>query len=233
MTSQRSMSVFSAVCKNFHLLRLTTSTGIKPNIKSVSSVVRCDKRNKTDISFNIPKYTNSNPATSLNKITSPSFKLSAVINNTEYVCPTSKSNVNVVILDRNIVERQYDCPTSIQTVQDIIAPHVNKINVTTPPPNTNDTTGKFARNIMKIRRRKMNKHLLKKFRKANLFKLRIQTQQLKKKKERIFAAHLATYTKAAKDFDAEEFIKSELELARRGGFYVDVLGNRNLKSDKV
>ncbi|ESO99407.1 hypothetical protein LOTGIDRAFT_78989, partial [Lottia gigantea] len=75
---------------------------------------------------------------------------------------------------------------------------------------------------VKIRRRKMNKHKLKKCRKRQVHKRRTDRIMKEKKKEMRFQEKLASIAQWADDFNAQEFVDNELKLARRGGFSVDV-----------
>ena len=69
----------------------------------------------------------------------------------------------------------------------------------------------------------MKRHLLKKFRKRMAFTLRKIKRARRKKKEAVFQARLATIKDWGDSFDARAWVQEELDKARKGGFYVNVL----------
>ncbi|CAI9727496.1 Hypothetical predicted protein [Octopus vulgaris] len=81
-----------------------------------------------------------------------------------------------------------------------------------------------AKNILKIRRRKMNRHRLKKLRKRMRFVRRKELHKRRKKKEKLFQAKLQAKIQTGIDFDAEEFVQDKLALARKGGYKIDIFG---------
>ncbi|XP_071109704.1 uncharacterized protein [Haliotis cracherodii] len=142
----------------------------------------------------------------------------------EYICPSrlGLTQPAVAILDQSISKQGVlDCPTLPQALRDIIAPE-GEVKVVYDP-HSHKAPVKEAKHILKIRRRKMNRHLLKKFRKRMLFTLRKQRKDLRRKKVKIFREELRMITKSGEDFDAMAHVRSELEIARRGGFYIEIL----------
>ncbi|GAB1603399.1 aurora kinase A-interacting protein-like isoform X1 [Argonauta hians] len=81
-----------------------------------------------------------------------------------------------------------------------------------------------AKNILKIRRRKMNRHRLKKLRKRMRFVRRKELHRRRKKKEKILQEQLQAKIQTGIDFDAEEFVQDKLALARKGGYKIDIFG---------
>ncbi|XP_067659651.1 uncharacterized protein [Haliotis asinina] len=151
-------------------------------------------------------------------------KLQNMTQEKEYICPSrlGLTQPAVAILDQSISRQGVlDCPTLPQALRDIIVPE-GEVKVIYDP-NSHNAPVKEAKHIIKIRRRKMNRHLLKKFRKRMLFTLRKQRKDLRKKKEKIFREELHMIRKKGEDFDAMAHVQSELEKARRGGFYIEIL----------
>ncbi|XP_046547117.1 uncharacterized protein LOC124257160 [Haliotis rubra] len=152
------------------------------------------------------------------------YKLQTMTQDKEYICPSrlGLTQPAVAILDQSISKQGVlDCPTLPQALRDVLVPE-GEVKVIYDP-NSHNAPIKEAKHIIKIRRRKMNRHLLKKFRKRMLFSLRKQRKDLRKKKEKIFREELRMITKKGEDFDAMAHVQSELEIARRGGFYIEIL----------
>lgn len=72
----------------------------------------------------------------------------------------------------------------------------------------------------------MNRHLLKKFRKRMKFTLRKQRLQSRRKKEKAFRLVLDKFRIQSDAFDAEQHIKDQLVLAKKGGYKVDIFNTR-------
>ena len=150
----------------------------------------------------------------------------------EYVCPSNTNTSSTIIVDQAVSQNVVvDCPTLPQTFHDISLPELRITEITDPVPHSKDNVDKTppakeARQIIKIRRRKMNRHLLKKFKKRMEFTLRKQKLLMKKKKEAVFQARLDTIKKSGVEFDALQFVQKELEKARKGGFQIDVFGSK-------
>lgn len=85
---------------------------------------------------------------------------------------------------------------------------------------------KEARQILKIRRKKMKRHLLKKYRKRMFFLLRKQRRERKQKKEAVFQAKLDEIQQWGESFCAREYVLEELKKARQGGFYINILDRK-------
>lgn len=137
-----------------------------------------------------------------------------------YISPPASGHIipTGTILDRSL-NRIYDCPTS--TERDIEAPsEISSITPKEDPEYNNEI--KQAKRIMKTRRRKMNRHKLKKYRKKYKFKIRKLKVLRQKRKDAVFQNKLQARMQSAHDFDALVFIKQEIEQAKRGGYKVDI-----------
>lgn len=80
----------------------------------------------------------------------------------------------------------------------------------------------LAKNILKIRRKKMNRHHLKKLRKRMKFVFRRRLHRKMKLKEAKIQEEFRAIMKRAEDFEPRDFVQKNLELARKGGFHIDI-----------
>lgn len=145
----------------------------------------------------------------------------------EYICPSIQSSMlpRAIILDiANSVVGFYDCPNVLERYSEFITPPHKNVTKNTPP--HGKAQEKQAQNLLKIRRRKMNRHLLKKFRKRMKFTLRKQRLQSRRKKEKAFRLVLDKFRIQSDAFDAEQHIKDQLVLAKKGGYKVDIFNTR-------
>lgn len=145
----------------------------------------------------------------------------------EYVCPSEKLSTlpSLVILEQLPHPAPYDLPQTPNIVSLIIDPASISAEISEPvAPNAN--TPKEARQIMKIRRKKMKRHLLKKYRKRMVFTLRKIKKQKRKKKEAMFQAQLAKIKESGDVFSAMDWVQDHLDKARKGGFHINVLEKR-------
>lgn len=144
-----------------------------------------------------------------------------------YICPSEKltTTPQLIILEELRNTAFYDLPQNPNLTSLIIDPEKcpEKSEIIEPAVSINHP--KEAREIMKIRRRKMNRHLLKKFRKRMRFTLRKIKREKKKKKELAFQARLAGIREWGQNFSALSWVQEELDKARKGGFYINVLAN--------
>ncbi|XP_076472314.1 uncharacterized protein LOC143301803 isoform X2 [Babylonia areolata] len=145
----------------------------------------------------------------------------------EYVCPSEKSSAlpELVILEQlPLTTPSYDLPQTSAIVSHIIDPASNSSAEISEPTSSETTNApKEARMIMKIRRKKMKRHLLKKFRKRMAFTLRKMKRDRRKKKEAVFQARLAKIKDWGESFNARDWVQQELDKARKGGFFINVL----------
>lgn len=150
----------------------------------------------------------------------------SLVDNHEYICPARLSILlsQVVINDNlNDVKSFYDCPLSNQSISNIITPPHRQHNDTVqeaPAPANESNISKEAKEIMRIRHKKMKKHKLRKLRKRMYFLWKKQKAARKAKRDAIYWKEISSIKQEAEDFDAETFVKQQLEKARRGGFYV-------------
>lgn len=152
------------------------------------------------------------------------FMQSSRLSINKYICPTASHSHPVAIVDNlNTGNISVECPTlPICSSLEMPQNQNSGTEITEPVVNNNQKPVIEAKNIMKIRRRKMNRHQLKKFRKRMKFVLLKQRMAKEKKKEAAFQAMLADIRQDAENYDALQFIKGELEAARRGGFWIDI-----------
>ncbi|KAL8601433.1 hypothetical protein ACOMHN_042437 [Nucella lapillus] len=145
----------------------------------------------------------------------------------EYVCPSEKLSTlpDLAILEQVPQTISYDLPQTSTIVSQIIDPASNSAEISEPT-TSNTNAPVEARQIMKIRRKKMKRHLLKKFRKRMAFTLRKIKRDRRKKKEAVFQARLATIRDWGDSFTAKDWVQEQLDKARKGGFYINVLEKR-------
>ena len=144
-----------------------------------------------------------------------------------YICPTIQliNGFTLIIADeRN--STFYGVPHR-NTISSLIEPSRSV------PPNVDDPLNrvrnavKEARLIMKIRRKKMKKHKRRKLMKRMLFVFRKIRHNRLKKKEAAFQQKLGSIRESGENFDALLWVKEELDKARRGGFFIDVLNAKS------
>jgi hypothetical protein len=119
----------------------------------------------------------------------------------QYVCPSEKltTTPELVILEETRNAVFYDLPELPTLTSLIIDPRkVKEI----ADPNRSTSAPKEARQIMQIRRKKMKRHLLKKYRKRMKFTLRKNKREREKRKEAAFQARLADIKAWGDNFDA-------------------------------
>ncbi|KAK7477902.1 hypothetical protein BaRGS_00030811 [Batillaria attramentaria] len=135
-------------------------------------------------------------------------------------------NDQVVFGDVPSSSSVYDCPNT-HTHCHIIDPILSRLPIEIKVPECSQTNSpKQARQILKIRRKKMKRHLLKKYRKRMMFTLRKQRRERRRKKEAIFLAKLVKIKQWGESFSARDYVLQELNKARRGGFYINVLAKK-------
>ena len=148
----------------------------------------------------------------------------------QYVCPSEKLSTSpqlVIVEESPSGTASYELPQTPALVPFIIDPGSDSAqSEISEPTHPHANAPKEARAIMKIRRKKMKRHLLKKFRKRMAFTLRKMKRDRKKKKEAVFQARLAGIKDWGDSFSASDWLQEELEKARRGGFYINVLAKK-------
>lgn len=144
----------------------------------------------------------------------------------QYICPSEKLSTlpDLVILEERPFTVSFELPQIPALIPFIIDPaHPSVQSEISEPTHSHANTPKEARAILKIRRKKMKRHLLKKFRKRMAFALRKMKRDRRKKKEAVFQARLANIKEWGDSFSARNWAQEELEKARMGGFYINVL----------
>merc|ERR1711923_48189 len=107
----------------------------------------------------------------------------------------------------------------------VIAPNLHDNEVSEPPQNnmSEETRAKHCKfGIMKIRHLKMKKHKQKKLLKKMYF---VWKKDKERKEARAKLAHLrdlAAIKKTGDDFDANSYVKEQLQKARRGGYAINI-----------
>ena len=79
-----------------------------------------------------------------------------------------------------------------------------------------------GRNVKRLRRIRMRRHRYVKWLKRMRFKLRKQRFEREKKKAKIFQDQLDVLSAEGETFNAETFIKDEINAARKGGYSYNV-----------
>ena len=147
----------------------------------------------------------------------------------QYICPSQKLSTmpDLVILEDSPFAVLLELPQAPALISSIINPACHTMHSEISEPSHSPTNApKEAREIMKIRRKKMKRHLLKKFRKRMAFTLRKMKRDRRKKKEAVFQARLASIKDWGDSFSARDWVQEELEKARKGGFYINVLAKK-------
>lgn len=147
---------------------------------------------------------------------------------TTYKCPSPPEQPQNIIVDvDNNSQSVYDCPTDIAFDIDKVLPKFQNLTITEI--NINDNTNsnaKIASSVLKIRRKKLNRHFYKKMR--SRLKFRISQFKLKKrrKKEKALHAIVKSILNKGYTFDAEKYMNERLEKARSAGYRVNLFENR-------
>jgi hypothetical protein len=135
--------------------------------------------------------------------------------------PTRPGLHNIIIDNPKSIE-PITTPT-VGTIQDVLVPAFTRLVLVdqTPkklPSATNSTAiytkGHFSMKMLRIRRRKMKKHQLKKFRKRMLAFILRQRQKREIRKEKLFRAELLARVREAEQFDAERHVNTMLQTIR-------------------
>ena len=87
--------------------------------------------------------------------------------------------------------------------------------------------------LMRIRKRKMKKHKLRKLRKRMIFLNRKLAEIKKAKKEKKMVAYEAMWAERGRSFNADKWVEDRLDQARKGGWGIDVWQEYRMKSKTV
>lgn len=113
--------------------------------------------------------------------------------------------------------------TNTSIVESVLVPSIERLIVKEDPTSGQPTKHlpsikrqtllcktRFSMNMLRIRRRKMKKHQLRKFRKRMLAHILKQRQKREIRKEKLFRAELLSKIRAAEQFDAKQFVHNML-----------------------
>lgn len=144
---------------------------------------------------------------------------------THYILPTQESAISKAILDPLCTNVTYKLPSFSREVVEKFSPAlINIVPIEDPAPHPGVAIEKHAMPwLMRVRHKKMKKHKLKKFRKNNIFLHRKLAQAKRQKKEALMVNYEKRMSAFASAFDAEEYISSRIEKAKRGGWGIDPL----------
>lgn len=212
------------------MLNATRIYDIQKEINPAILRVHTQLERKSGVSeYNIPRQINPN----FPLINQSNFMTEKT--NIEYQCPT-KSLPWVEILDIvNTAVGMYDCPNSSNTDIDLILPTMqffNDLNIERECPGI-EKPEKLARKkvrkcyrLLRTRERKMNRHKLVKTRKKLKFLHRKLKAIKNKKKETKILSEINVVLAKVDAYDPLASIKEEIRLARKGGYRIDVFGDR-------
>ncbi|GFO35130.1 pyruvate dehydrogenase e1 beta subunit [Plakobranchus ocellatus] len=159
------------------------------------------------------------------KVLLDTWQASSSAHVSEYKCPTRllERLSQVAILDKTPGPNlAYICPVAVPVI-DNVAPDVGKSEVQEPVP---QTAVKEAKQILRIRHKKMKKHKLKKLRKRMYFLWKKQKQVRKAKRMAIYNKELEDIKSTGEQFNAEDFVRSQIAKAKRGGYYINVFESK-------
>ena len=154
---------------------------------------------------------------------------------TQYKLPTvANTGCAKTILDPSCTTGVYELPTSPTTILEKVNPssaHTVPIEDPNPLQRIIDegapTVEKHAMPmILRIRRKKMKKHKLKKMRRRNIFLIRRLGKEKKRKKDMVLQDFEKRMQDIAEQFDADKYVDERINLARKGGWGIDVLQSR-------
>ena len=129
----------------------------------------------------------------------------------QFILPTRSSPSNSAIMDKLPAEP-------------LFAPEISRLTVTYTLPPSSKSSAMYAglrvlriyrpykpKNMLRIRREKMNKHRLRKFRKKYAALIKKVKMKREVKKEKLFRAELLAQIKEAEQFDAEIYVRKMLD----------------------
>ena len=88
---------------------------------------------------------------------------------------------------------------------------------------------KEAALLVQIRKKKMKKHQRKKWAKRMKYRLRTRRAHQGRKEEKKMKRLEKKFQTLASEFDAEKFVDERIELARKGGWGIDIWSERRKK----
>jgi len=179
-------------------------------------------------------------ATRVNSASSSVMSVSAV-KKQPYILPTldSKRVQKISILDPLLSRGEYILPTSAKIVHEKVSPSLNNVEIKEAPTTINNAIKKegaqrneFGRivrrypNLMISRHKMMKKHQLKKLRKRMYYTWKKEAEIKNRKKEKKMLAYEDSWRKLAGEFDAEKFVTERIDLAKKGGWGVNIFERR-------
>lgn len=145
----------------------------------------------------------------------------------EYKLPTIiKNDIKWTILDPLKDQRRYELPSFLIQGTEKFTPSSLKIVPIEDPqihPHLPVIKKETMPHLINVRKRKMKKHKLKKFRKRMIFLHRKLTEIKKKRKEKALQAIERSFATSAREFDAEKYVAEHIKDAKRGGWKIDVI----------
>jgi len=146
----------------------------------------------------------------------------------KYILPTLSNTTQKKILDPEVIQHRYELPTFYSAFQEKLTPGLESIVPKIDPDPLQRVVDEGSLPLIKIsmpyllriRRHKMKKHKLKKFRKRMIFLHRKLSEIKKRKKEQQLVEFQQKWSKRAVNFDPEKQLEDHLLLARKGGYGV-------------
>ena len=153
-------------------------------------------------------------------------------NTNVYKLPTVRSTQEKVIVDPFTLFQTYELPTKqIPYIPEIVEPLLyNKVPVESPAPTGRPIVEKQTMPwLMRIRHKKMKKHKLKKLRRRMMFVYRRRKMLKAKKREKELVLIEKRWKSLASEFDADVFVQDNITNAKKGGWGIDILAERQDK----
>ncbi|XP_074654830.1 uncharacterized protein LOC141908623 [Tubulanus polymorphus] len=152
--------------------------------------------------------------------------ISATSTEKHYVLPTIHQffATKITILDPRTDNKTCSLPPCLQDVTKAL-PALNESKSISEPSNGSPLVRKEAQNVLKYRRRRMNRHKLKKLRKRMKHHYARVILKRKKRKEDAFVSFLDGLRAEAEKFDPERDVREKLQMARKGGFKIDLFAD--------
>lgn len=139
----------------------------------------------------------------------------------EIICPTN--SLTSVILDVSISNPK-SCPTSHLTEINLFLPNTSEELVEKEAPSSHNLPTKEAVDRIRRQRSRMNQHKKRRYRHKNLSIIQEQKHRKKERRAKQDLAVIDRFRSYSANFSGEEKIMQDLEMARRGGFYVECFG---------
>lgn len=153
----------------------------------------------------------------------------------KYILPTISDAIQKKILDPEVIQHKYEMPTFHSTVREKLTPGLESFVPKIDPSHLQRAIDEGSAPLVKIsmpyllriRRHKMKKHKLKKFRKRMIFLHRKLSEIKKRKKQQRLVEFQQMWAKRAASFDPEKQLEDQLLLARKGGYGVPLFPGKS------